>query len=68
MIGRKGERHMQSGFAKGILVGGIIATSVSMIMNSEKMNPSTRKRMMRNGRMLLRKSGNILGDVVDMFR
>ena len=59
---------MRSGFAKGMLVGGIIATSVGMIMNSDKVNPGTRRRVMKNGRMLMRKSSNLISDVVDMFR
>jgi hypothetical protein len=59
---------MRSGFAKGMLVGGIIATSVGVIMNSDKVNPSTRRRVMRNGRTFMRKSSNIINDVVDMFR
>ena len=59
---------MRSGFAKGMLVGGIIATSVGMIMNSDKVNPGSKRRMIRNGRMLMRRSGNIINDVVDMFR
>ncbi len=59
---------MQRGFTKGMVIGGLIATSVSMIMNSDKMNPGTRRRMMRNGRNFLRKSGNIIEDVVDIFR
>jgi len=59
---------MRSGFAKGVLVGGIIATSVGMIMNSDKVNSGSKRRIMRNGRMLMRKSGNIISDMVDMFR
>lgn len=59
---------MQNGFVKGVMVGGIIAASVSMMMNSEMVKPRTKKRLMRNGRSLLRKSSNIIGDVADMFR
>lgn len=59
---------MQSGFVKGVMVGGIIAASVSMMMNSDMVGPRTRKRMMRTGRSFLRKSSNIIGDVADIFR
>ncbi len=59
---------MRSGFAKGMLVGGIIATSVGMIMNSDKVNSGSKRRMMRSGRSLMRKSGNLINDMVDMFR
>lgn len=59
---------MQNGFIKGVMVGGIIAASVSMMMTSDMVKPRTKKRIMRNGRSLLRKSSSIIGDVADMFR
>ena len=60
---------MQGGFRKGLFIGSIIGASVSMMMkNSDMMNPRSRKRMMRGGRTFLRKSGSIIGDVMDMFR
>jgi hypothetical protein len=59
---------MHSGFTKGLVVGSIIGASVSMMMNSDFMKPRTRKRMMRTGRTILKRSGGILGDVVDIFR
>ncbi len=59
---------MQNGFVKGVMVGGIIAASVSMMMNSEMVRPGTKRRMMKNGRSFLRKSSNIIGDVADIFR
>lgn len=59
---------MQSGFTKGLLIGGLIGASISMMSNSDMMKPRTRRRMMRAGRTLLKRSGGILGDVVDIFR
>lgn len=59
---------MRSGFTKGLVVGGIIGASVSMMMNSDMMKPRTRRRMMRTGRTILKRSGGIIGDVVDIFR
>lgn len=59
---------MQNGFIKGVMVGGIIAASVSMMMNSDMVNPRNKRRMMRNGRSFLRRSSNIIGDVADIFR
>ena len=59
---------MQNGFVKGVVVGGIVAASVSMMMNSDTVKPRTKRRMMRNGRSFLRKSSNIIGDVADIFR
>ena len=59
---------MQNGFIKGMVIGGIVAASVSMMMNTEMVRPSTKRRMMKSGRTLLRRSSNIIGDVADMFR
>lgn len=59
---------MRSNFTRGLLVGGLVGASVSMMMNSDRLKGRNRKRLVRNGRSLLRKSGNIVGDVVDLFR
>lgn len=59
---------MNGGFTKGLVVGSIIGASVSMLMNNDRMRPRNRRKMMRTGRMLLRKSGGIISDVVDAFR
>ncbi len=61
-------QEMGNGFTRGIIVGSIIGASVSMIMNPDMMKGRNRRKMMRNGRNLMRKSGNIVGDVVDLFR
>ena len=65
---KKGSDWMQSNFTRGLVIGGIIGASVSMMMKSDAMNPRARKRMMRTGRNFLRKSGGIIGNVVDIFR
>jgi len=59
---------MHSGFTKGMVIGGIVGASISMMINSDMMKPKTRKRMMKTGRTFFRKSGGIIGDVVDIFR
>jgi gas vesicle protein len=59
---------MQRGFVKGVMVGGIIAASVGMMLNSDMMKPGTKRRVMKSGRSLLRRSSNIISDVADMFR
>jgi len=59
---------VQNNFTKGMLIGSIIGASISMMMNSEMMNPKARKRMMKTGRTFLKRSGGIIGDVVDIFR
>lgn len=59
---------MQNGFVKGVVIGGIVAASVSMMMNSEMIKPRSKRRMMRSGKSFLRRSSNIIGDMADMFR
>lgn len=60
---------MRNGFVKGVMLGGIVAASVGLIMNSDMMmSGRTKKRVMRGGRNLLRKSSNIISDVADLFR
>ena len=59
---------MQSGFTRGLVIGSIVGASVSMMMNSETMNSRKKRKMMRGGRDLLRRSGSIIGEVVSMFR
>lgn len=59
---------MHGNFTRGLIVGGIIGASVSMMMNPDVMKNSTRKRIMRTSKNFLRRSGGILGDVVEIFR
>jgi len=59
---------MQNGFAKGLIIGGLIGASVSMAMNNGGMKSKTRKKLMRTGRNMMRKSGNIIADMMDVFR
>lgn len=59
---------MQNGFTRGLLIGSIIGASVGMMMNQDMMKNKTRRRLMRGGRNLLRRSGSLVGDVVEMFK
>jgi hypothetical protein len=59
---------MQKGLVKGMVIGGLVATSISMMMNSDRMYSRHGRRAMRKGRSFLRKSSNIIGDVVELFR
>ncbi|HHW48937.1 MAG TPA: YtxH domain-containing protein [Clostridiaceae bacterium] len=56
------------GFRKGLIIGGLIGASIGMMMGPEVMNSRTRKKMMRSGRNMLRRSGNIISDVIELFR
>ena len=59
---------MRSSFTRDLIVGSIIGASVSMMMNPDMMKNRSRRRMMRTGKDFLKKSGSILGDVVEMLR
>lgn len=59
---------MRNGFTKGLIMGGIIGASVSMMMNSDMMNGKSRRKIKKTGAELVRKSGSIIGDVIDLFR
>lgn len=59
---------MRKGFTSGLVLGGLIGASVSMMSNTGMMKSRTRRRIMRTGRNLFRKSGDIWTDVVDLFR
>ncbi len=59
---------MRNTFVKGMMVGGIVAASVGLVMNTDMMSGRTKKRMIKGGRNLLRKSSGIIGDVADLFR
>lgn len=59
---------MNGGFSKGLFIGSIIGASVSMMMKNDMLHPRSRRKMMRNGRNFIRKSGNIISDVIDAFR
>ncbi len=59
---------MHNGFTKGLLIGGIIGASISMMSNSDMMRPGNRRKMMKAGKMLLRRSGSILGNVAEILR
>jgi gas vesicle protein len=59
---------MYGKFTKGLVIGGVLGATIGMMMDPGMMKSRTRKRMMRNGRSVIRKSGDIIGDLVDIFR
>jgi len=59
---------MQNGFTKGLIIGGLIGASVSMAMNPGGMKNKTRRKIMRTGRAMMRKSSNLIADMIDVFR
>ena len=59
---------MNGGFTRGLIIGSIIGASVSMMMNPDMMKGRNRRRMMRNGRNMIRKSGTLISGLVEMLR
>ncbi|TYQ15996.1 UNVERIFIED_CONTAM: hypothetical protein Cloal_2496 [Acetivibrio alkalicellulosi] len=59
---------MNNGFTRGLIIGSIIGASVGMAANSDMINGKSRKKMKKNGIELMRRSGSIIGDVIDLFR
>lgn len=59
---------LRSGFTRGVVIGSLIGASVSMLMNNDMMSGRNRRRLIKNGRNMLRRSGSIVGDMVDLFR
>lgn len=64
----KGVTHMRNGFTKGLLLGSVIGASIGWVMDPDMMSNRNRKRMMKNSRRFLRRSGHIVNDIVDVFR
>ncbi|HPD00025.1 MAG TPA: YtxH domain-containing protein [Acetivibrio sp.] len=60
---------MRSNFTRGLVVGSIIGASVGVAMNSGKMmNNRSRRRIKNRGLDIMRKSGALISDVVELFR
>ncbi len=55
-------------FAKGILIGGFIGASISVLTNPEIVDPHMRRRLIKSGKKIVRRSGNVFGDMIHMFR
>ncbi|HHV95561.1 MAG TPA: YtxH domain-containing protein, partial [Clostridiaceae bacterium] len=45
---------MGNGFTKGVIIGGLIATSIGLAISNDLMSPRGRKRMMKTGKKLLK--------------
>lgn len=58
---------MRNGFTRGMVIGGIVGATMSMIMNHDIDIYKTKKRMMRLGKCVYRKSRRIVSDITDMM-
>mgnify|MGYP000176579010 CR=1 FL=1 len=59
---------MGNGFTKGVIIGGLIATSIGLAISNDLMSPRGRKRMMKTGKKLLKRTGGMLTDIVGVLR
>jgi gas vesicle protein len=60
---------VRNNFTRGLVIGSIIGASVGMAMNSDKvMSNRSRKRIKNRGLDIMKKSGSLISDVVELFR
>jgi gas vesicle protein len=59
---------MLKNFTKGLVIGGLIGASISVLTNPDVMDPHMRKRMIKSGRKIVRRSNHVIGDMIDLFR
>ncbi len=55
-------------FAKGVLIGGLIGASISVLTNPDIVDPHMRRRLIKSGKKIVRRSGNVFEDMIHMFR
>lgn len=58
---------MRNGFTSGMLIGGIVGATMSMIMNHDIDVNKTKRRMVRLGKNMYRKSRRIMSDITGMM-
>ncbi len=59
---------MMRNFARGLVIGGLIGASISVLTNPEIVDPHMRKKMIKSGRKIWRRSNHVFGDMMHMFR
>ncbi|EGD49524.1 hypothetical protein Cpap_3960 [Ruminiclostridium papyrosolvens DSM 2782] len=59
---------MLRNFTKGLVIGGLIGASVSVLTNPEVIDPRMRRKMMKSGRKILHRSNNVFGEMIQLFR
>ncbi|NLN64644.1 MAG: hypothetical protein GX144_04425 [Clostridiaceae bacterium] len=58
---------MRNKFSSGMLIGGIVGATMSMIMNHDIDINRTRKRMLRMGKSMYKKSRRLVSDIIDIM-
>ncbi len=59
---------MNGSFTKGLIIGSVIGASIGMMINPETMRVKGRRKLYRMGRGLMRRSSNLVENMVHMFR
>lgn len=57
---------MKTGFTSGIIIGGIISAAMYSMINGDMDIKRTKKRIMRMGRDVCRRSRRIMSDISNM--
>jgi hypothetical protein len=58
---------MMRQFTRGMIIGGLIGASVSVLTGTDVLDPRMKKRMFKSGKKIIRRS-NVLDDMIHMFR
>ncbi len=59
---------MMMKFARGMVIGGLIGASISVLTNPDIIDPRMRRKMIKSGRKIMHRSSNVFGDMISMFR
>lgn len=59
---------MRQNFTTGMIIGGMVGASLSMLTNNQPNMNRTRKKMMRTGKDIFRKSSRVISDIADLMR
>ena len=58
---------MRSRFASGMVLGGIVGATMSMIINKDIDMDRARKRMIRIGRNMYKRTRRMISDIANIF-
>lgn len=58
---------MRNGFTSGMVLGGIVGATMSMAINKDIDMGKTKKRMLRIGKNVCKKSRRMVSDISNMF-
>lgn len=59
---------MYARFTKGLIIGGLIGASISMITNPDIVDPKMKRNMIKSGKQIYRRSRHAICDMMDLLR